>query len=290
MKKILLGIVFLSCISSVFCTDVEKYSFITKLFKEENIGKEVKYRVDRKLSFTLPSIGYIQYASSFNEKIKYVGKKGGGHIIESTLTEIETNNFVSGGIIITDPFWQAMDGAPCLLYLDPFGTVDYIEPVYKKDHEYLQDAFDAAFNGMFEKNYLYPFGRLAQNISSGDSWMTSVDSSKFYFTIESPASFSWIEDTSTLKKVKDKKRGKIATINNSATISIVVNIRMNILGEERFIKGQADGTVEGKATWDVEGGYMIYYRIFSNLQGDFEMDDETFFTKLTKDESHKFLK
>ena len=81
MKKILSGIVFISCISSVFCTDDEKYFFISQVFKEENIGKEIKYHVNRKLSFDIPSIGYVKYVSSFNESIKYVGGKEEFHKI-----------------------------------------------------------------------------------------------------------------------------------------------------------------------------------------------------------------
>ena len=95
MKNILTGSVFIFFISLAFCDEDEKYSFISKLFKEENIGKEIKYHSDRKLSFTIPSIGYVKYVSSFNESIKYVGKKGKFHIIESTLTEMKTENVLS---------------------------------------------------------------------------------------------------------------------------------------------------------------------------------------------------
>ena len=62
------------------------------------------------------------------------------------------------------------------------------------------------------------------------------------------------------------------------------------MGEERFIKGRAEGTVDGKWKWDVASGRIISVRITSDLQGDFKMDDETFFTRLTRDEIHKLLK
>jgi len=295
MKKILLGIVFLSCISSVFCTDVEKYSFITKLFKEENIGKEIRYHSDRKLSFTIPSIGYVKYVSSFNESIKYVGKKGKFHIIESTLTEMKTENFVAN-VEIMDYYWQAMEGIPCRLYIERYGTVDHIETI-KEEHDYLLEAFEGAYNGMFEKNYIYPLytrveamGLKPLGKKIGESWTGDTDSSKFYFTMNSPPSFAWIEDTYKLKKVKDRRGIKIATIEESATLLLDVNIMINILGEDRFIQGRAKGTLDGIWKWDVEAGNVISARSISNLQGDFEMDDETFFSKLSREETFKLLK
>ena len=293
MKNILTGSVIIFFISLAFCDEDEKYFFKSKFFNEGNKNKEIKYNTYRKLSFTIPSIGYIQYTSSFNEKMKYVGKKGGVHVIESTLTDLETSNTVAN-IEIIEPYWKAMDGAPCHLYIDRHGTVDHIEPVDKKEHEYLQEAFDAAFNGMFEKNYLYPFyccdSTMLLGQKLGESWMGKTDSSMFYFTMDSPPSFAWSEDTYKLIKVKDKKSGKIATVKNSATLILDVNIRINILGEDRVITGRAEGTVNGRYKWDVGAGEIINARIRSNLQGDFKMDDETFFTKLTRDEIHKLLK
>ena len=293
MKNILIGSVFIFFISLVFCDEDEKYIFKSKFFNEDNKNKEIKYKTYRELSFTIPSIGYIQYTSSFNEKMKYMGKRDGVHVIESTLTDLETNNYVAN-IEIMEPYWQAMNGAPCYLYIDRYGTVDHIEPVDKKEHEYLQEAFDAAFNGMFEKNYLYPFyccdSTYLAGQKLGESWTGHTDSSMFYFTMDSPPSFAWSEDTYKLIKVKDKKSGKIATVINSSTLLLEVNIKMNIMGEERFIKGRAEGTINGKWKWDVGAGRIISVRIKSNLKGEFKMDDETFFTKLTRDEIHKFLK
>ena len=295
MKNIITCSVFIFFISLVFCDEDEKYIFISKKFNEDNIDKEKTYKTYRNLSFTIPSIGYIQYTSSFNEKMKYVGKKGGVHVIEATLTDLETSNTVAN-IEIMEPYWKAMDGAPCHLYIDRHGTVDHIEPVDKKEHEYLQEAFDAAFNGMFEKNYLYPFylyrgmkGDSTEGIKEGESWTAGVDSSKFYFTMDSPPSFSWSKDTYKLIKVKDKKSGKIATVKSSSTMLLDVNIRLHILGEERFIKGIANGTLESIYKWDVESNEVISIRSISNLQGDFAMDDETFFTKLSREETHKLL-
>ena len=134
MKNILTGSVFMFFISLAFCDEDEKYIFISKIFNESNIDKEIKYNTYRELSFNIPSIGYIKYASSFNEKMKYIGKKGGVHVIESTLADLKTSNTVAN-IEIMEPYWQAMDGAPCHLYIERYGTVDHIEPVDKKEHE-----------------------------------------------------------------------------------------------------------------------------------------------------------
>ena len=293
MKNILTGSVFIFFISLAFCDEDEKYIFKSKFFNEDNKNKEIKYQTYRELSFTIPSIGYIQYTGSFNEKMKYIGKRGGVHVIESTLTDLVSNNTIAN-IEIMEPYWQAMDGAPCHLYIDRYGTVDHIEPVDKNEHEYLQEAFDAAFNGMFEKNYLYPFyccdSTYLAGQKLGESWTGHTDSSMFYFTMDSPPSFAWSEDTYKLIKVKDKKSGKIVTVRNSSTLLLDVNIKMNILGEERFITGRAEGTVNGKWKWDVGAGRIISVRIKSNLQGEFKMEDETFFTKLTRDEIHRLLK
>ena len=294
MKNILTGSVFIFFISLAFCDEDEKYIFILKISNEDNIDKEIKYHTYRELSFTIPSIGYIKYASSFNEKMKYVGKKEGVHVIESTLTDLVTTNTVAN-IEIMDPYWEAMDGAPCHLYIDRYGTVDHIEPVDKAEHHYLQEAFDAAFNGMFEKNYLNPLYCCDETEKTagkiiGESWTHSNDSSKFYFTMNSPPSFSWTEETYKLIKVKDRRGKKIATIQASGTLIVDANIKLNILGEDRFIKGRVVGTVDGKWRWDVEAGYAINVRQIINLQGDFEMDDETFFSKLSREETFKLLK
>ena len=291
MKKILSGIAFVSCIASVFCADDEKYSFITKLFKAENIGKEIKYHVNRKLSFDIPSIGYVKYVSSFNESIKYVGEKDEFHVIDSTLTEMKTENFIAN-VEVMDYYWQAMEGIPCRQYIERYGTVDHIETINKKDY-YLLEAFEGAYNGMFEKNYLYPFGSESIDKKIGESWgedCKTCDSSRFYFTMNSPPSFAWIEETNKLKKVKNRRGRKIATIEENATLSLDVNITIKILGEERFITGSANGTLEGIWKWDFEDDIMIYNRNISNLQGNFKMDDETFFTKLSREETHKILK
>ena len=94
MKNIITCSVFIFFISLVFCDEAEKYIFISKKFNEDNIAKEKTYKTYRNLSFTIPSIGYIQYTSSFNEKMKYMGKRDGVHVIDSTLTAFETNNYV----------------------------------------------------------------------------------------------------------------------------------------------------------------------------------------------------
>jgi len=287
MKKIFPGIIFVFFISLAFCSEDEKYSFISSLVKEENIGKSILYHTDRELSFTIPSIGYIKYASSFNERMKYVGKEGRFYIIESTLTEMKTENSIAN-IEIMDYYWEAMDGVPCYIYINSDGNVDHIETI-KEEHEYLLEAFEGAHMGMFEKNYLYPLGFKAVDKKIGESWNEGIDSSKFYMTMDSPPSFAWIKELNILKKVKEKRDRKIAYVEESETLSINIILKIKYLDEERFIKGRANGAADGMWKWDVESGCFLSLRVVSKLQGDFEMDDETFFTKLSRTELHKLL-
>ena len=108
--------------------------------------------------------------------------------------------------------------------------------------------------------------------------------------MNSPPSFAWIEETNKLKKVKERRGRKIATIEENGTLLLDVNIIINILGEDRFIKGRANGTLEAIWKWDIENNGVISIRSISNLKGDFQMDDETFFTKLSREETFKLLK
>ena len=47
------------------------------------------------------------------------------------------------------------------------------------------------------------------------------------------------------------------------------------------------GAAEWK--WDIDVGRTISIRLVSNLEGDFEMDNEKFFTKFNRSEKHKAL-
>ena len=63
MKNIYLIIFSLFFISFVFCRENEKYIFIRGSLSE---GTEHKYKIEDKISFNVPGIGYIQYGSFFN--------------------------------------------------------------------------------------------------------------------------------------------------------------------------------------------------------------------------------
>ena len=57
MKNILKGGVFMFFISLAFCDEDEKYIFISKIFNESNIDKEIKYN-----TYILHVVYYSNYA------------------------------------------------------------------------------------------------------------------------------------------------------------------------------------------------------------------------------------
>ena len=284
MKNIFPKIIFLFFISSIFCNENEKYSFISQI---PEINKTYKLHTDRTLSFTIPSVGYIQFVSSYNEIGKYLRMEDELHVVESTLTEMETDNSIAN-IEIMDYYWQAMNNVSCYVYINNDGRIKHIKPV-KKDDNYLQEAFEGAYLGMFERSYKYPFSKQAIDKKVGESWTTASDSSKFHFTMNSPPSFAWIKTTFQLKKVRKTRGRNIAYIDVIDSLDIDVAIKLKFMNEERFIKGRAIGTAEGAFKWDIDANRVISFRLVSNLEGDFEMDNEKFLTKFKRSEKHKAL-
>ena len=207
MKNIFPRIIFLFFISSIFCNENEKYSFISQI---PEINKTHKLHTDRTLSFTIPSIGHIQFVSSYNEIGKYLGLEGELHVVESTLTEMETDNSIAN-IEIMDYYWAAMNDVSCYVYINNDGGIEHIKPVKKEDN-YLQEAFESAYMNINARQYKYPFGREAVDICVGDSWTSTYDTSRIYINMGSPESTVSGQSTFTLKKVKEKRGKKIAYI------------------------------------------------------------------------------
>ena len=94
-----------------------------------------------------------------------------------------------------------------------------------------------------------------------------------------PPSWWWSKAVWNLKKVKEKKGMKIAHINAIDEIRAEMNIIIDILGERRIISGNSTGKRNVKLGWDVEKTEIIFARTNVQLQGDFEMDGETFSSK-----------
>ena len=160
---------------------------------------------------------------------------------------------------------------------------------YPED-DYLQESYEDSYMGLAPKNYRYPFGRLAQNISTGGSWTESDDSLKFYISMGGPPSWWWSKAVWNLKKVKDKKGIKTAYIDGIDEIRTEMNLTIDIYDERRIISGSATGKRNVKLRWDVENTGEIFSRTRVQLRGDFEMDGETFSSKLYYQLINKLVK
>ena len=79
--------------------------------------------------------------------------------------------------------------------------------------------------------------------------------------------------------MKEKRGIKTAHIDGIDEITTDINMMVDIFGEMRLITGNASGKRNVKLRWDVENTGVIFSRTRVQLQGDFEMDDETFSSK-----------
>jgi hypothetical protein len=280
MKILNQKILFVFIVSLAFCSEDEKYTFqYTFDYPEDSTEYIEKWQHETEWSFDVPGIGYVKYASTHITLSQYLGKDGEFYKFKSTVIDMESNNSVDN-IKLKDYYREAMEGKPCYIYvkIDGNGLIDYIEPV-DPEHAYLQEAYEDAYMGLAPRNYRYPLGRLAQNISLGGSWISSDDSLKFYVGIGSPQSRWWSRAVWNLKKVKDKRGIKTAHIDGIDEITTDLNMMVDIFGEMRLITGNASGKRNVKLRWDVENTGIIFARTRVQLQGDFEMDDETFSSK-----------
>ena len=279
MKYFPSRILFLVIISLAFCSENEKYTFV---YDDPVVGNITKHKVSEEISFTVPDIGYIQYAWTFTTIMEYIGKEGDFYKIKATLTELENQNYING-MEILDPYRDAMEDKPCYLFVpihdndEIFGNdeVDHIKPV-NPEHDYLLDAFGGAYMNVNPIHFKYPFSRFAVNVSAGDSWYSSYDSSKIYMNIGSPPSFVFGKTTWTLKKVKEKKGRKIAYVDVIEEINLEARILAVFLNERRLIVGNGAGKMESSFKWDMADTSILSAKMATSVKGDFEMDGNTF--------------
>ena len=291
MKILNQKILFVFFVSLVFCSEDEKYTFqYTFDYPEDGTEYIERWQHETEWSFDVPGIGYIKYVSTYTSLSQYLGQEHGFYKFMSTVTDMESDNSVDN-IKLKDYYREAMEGKPCYIYvkIDGNGLIDYILPVDPEDN-YLQQAYGETYMGLAPRNYRYPLGRLAQNISEGGSWISSDDSLKFYVGIGSPPSRWWSKAVWNLKKVKDKRGIKTALIDGIDEIRAEMNIIIDILGERRIISGNSTGKRNVKLGWDVEKTEIIFARTNVQLQGDFEMDGETFSSKLYYQLINKLVK
>ena len=183
-----------------------------------------------------------------------------------------------------DHYREAMENNPCYLYISgpesgAYGEIDHVESA-GPEYDYLQEAFEAAYMNIYPLNLTYPFGSGAIDVSVGDKWGHDYHASKFYVNMGSPPSLASSRGTWTLKKVREKRGRKIATIISQELFTLNLRLAVEFLGERRLIAGQATGTTEMIFRWDIDAGKMLKVRVVSNLVGDFEMDDEIFRMKI----------
>ncbi len=285
MKRVCPIIFFIFFISLVFSGEgeEEKYTFI---YNQHNlpvkslIGNIETVRFSHEMSFTIPEIGFIKYSNQYIETIEFLGVEGKFWKYRATLTEIESDNYVNN-IEIMDHYREAMEDNPCYIYVKSSGDdhPDHIVPI-KEEDAYLQEAFEAAYMDIYAKNFRYPFGNDAVDVSVGDKWSYFKDSIRVYINMGSPPSLISSKSSYTFKKVKKKRGKKIAIIERQDSTMMEAYVVVDFLGERRLIAGQATGTTEMIFRWDIDAGKMLKVRVVSNLVGDFEMDGETFHMKV----------
>ena len=266
--------------SLAFRSDNERYT-LQHEFDYPKYGTEYiqKWNHEHELSFKIPGIGNVKYATTYTSLHQYMGQEGEFYKFKVTGTDMETNNYVDG-IEIIDQYWLAMEDNPCYIYakIDGNGLIDHIKPV-NPEHDYLLEAYEAAYMSLNISRYKYPFGSAAENIIVGDTWNSSYETSKFYVNLGSPPSLFRSRATWDLKKVKDKRGVKTAYIDVIDEITIDLKITIDFLGERQIIVGNAYGKSDAKFRWDIENTDILYSRTINNLKGDFEMDGETFFSQ-----------
>jgi len=273
--RILLVFVF----SIVFCSEDEKYNLVNE---NPVVGEIFKYKFSEEISFTIPDIGYIQYAWTFTTIMEYLGKEGDFYKIKAMISEVENKNYVNG-MEILDPYRDAMEDKPCYLFIpihnndEIFGNdeVDHIEPV-NPEHNYLLDAFGGAYMNVTPLHFKYPFSRFAVNVSVGDSWFSAYDSARIYMNIGSPQSFVSGKSTWTLKKVKTKRGRKIAYVDLIEELNLEARILAVFLNEKRLIVGAGTGKMESSTKWDMTNNSIYSSRMSTRVKGDFEMDGNIF--------------
>ena len=276
MKALHLRVFILFFISLVFCN--EKY-IIGHSDNTPNIQKRV---IESSRSFDIPGVGFIQYAESFISTGEYLGEKDGFHIIKNIMTEMETDNRLAG-LDIENYYWIAMNNIPCFVYINSDGFSEYVEPVEKK-YGYLKEAFERSYLNDLH-NWLCPFGLESNNkspISVGESWERSWDSVAIFINEVSPESWTFGKTKFTLDKVKKKKGRNIAYISGMAEITVDMRavVEFSNLGSSEFIDGVSHGFFESTHKWDLDRGVEIYQKETGYLEGDYEMGDKKFTTRI----------
>ena len=282
MKVFKKNILLIFFISQVFCSEDEKYSFISGGSQRLLIGEKWTFWNTHETSFTIPKIGFVKYSGRYVDRMEAVALEGEFWKFKATLTEMKSDNYVNG-IEIMNYYRDAMENNPCYLYVKNRGfddDVDHIEPI-KEEDAYLQEAYEAAYMNILRKPFRYPFGGKAVDVAVGDKWIYDQFSSRIYVNIGSPPSLLTSgERIFTLKRVKEKGGRKIAIIELQEDEEIEMPLTVDFLGERRLMVGHVTGSVDMTYRWDMDSGEMLKVRAIANLAGDFEMDGKIFYMKI----------
>jgi len=165
---------------------------------------------------------------------------------------------------------QIINNIPALLYIDVNGNVDHLE----SEGEYMEDLFKKKYIGLSMKNYIYPFGKNAVDLSVGDSWIRASDSITLYFDESGTESLMSEKSVYTLDKIKSKRGRKIAYISEEA--SIKCEFRMVLMGE--FMEGEQAGTFNKLYRFDIDAGEIIVEKGSGELLGEYHLEDSDFKT------------
>ena len=153
MKVFKKSILLIFFISMVFCSEDEKYSFISGGSQRLDIGEKWTFWNTHETSFTIPKIGFVKYSGRYVDRMEAVALEGEFWKFKATLTDIESDSYVNG-IEILDQYREAMEDNSCYLYVKSSGydEVHHLEPVIKEDY-YLQEAFEAAHMNISPKHF-----------------------------------------------------------------------------------------------------------------------------------------
>ena len=262
MKRVI--IVFF--VALLFCNEEEIYTFVNKINEEHT----VKYNLDDIMTFEMPGAGEVRRGGNKTQLLEYLGKQGEFFLIRSTLSKIIAIN-VMGDKVSSNYDSQIINNIPCLLYIDINGEVDHLE----SEEEYMEDIFKKDYLAIASKNYIYPFGKNAVDLSVGDSWTGVNDSITVFMDETGVESLMSERSVYTLDKIKFKKGRKIAYISEEA--SIKCELRMILMGD--FMEGVNTGTFNSSYRFDIDAGETIIDRGSGEMQGEFNYLDVDFNTK-----------
>jgi len=261
----------------VFSSDEEKvYSFITKY----EPGEIIEVKSDMMLSFEAMGRETVQGQQQITIS-KFIGEKDGNLLIEEIITDIVA---IKKTLDKTSPDhdMNQMADIPYVLHIDRSGKLVEVSTEYKQYEEELR----VLKQSMNHKNYLYPFGEEAVNVSKGDTWTSKPDTISIYIGDGDMPNNMIIESEYTLKKIKMKKGHEIATISAKHKM----NLSLKYLMAGKLFEGSANGTFKRKVYFDFDMGKIIIDKANATLQYELIIDDKDISTQMVITSEERMIK